>query len=304
MAPIIEWIERKLVAKIQRRVGPYFTGPKGFLQPFYDFFKLLGKEENLPENMDKLVAHLAVLLAVILPIFGILFIPIFSPVSPYNFQGDFLFILVILSFLAFSIVMAGLASLTPFTVVGTGRLIVQYSMYEVILIISLFLAFAQVGDYSISAILKYQIANYPLILTQPLTFFVMIFSLLAVLEEPPFDLPHAKQEIVAGWKTEYSGRLLAFILFSRNLKFLYIALIIVTVFLAGGYGPGINKYGFLWIIYLLIKLLFVVFLVTFVKAIAVRVRSLYLPKNLWLKFIPILILQLIIIGGLKTLGAI
>lgn len=170
MAPIIEWIERKLVAKIQRRVGPYFTGPKGFLQPFYDFFKLLGKEENLPENMDKLVAHLAVLLAVILPIFGILFIPIFSPVSPYNFQGDFLFILVILSFLAFSIVMAGLASLTPFTVVGTGRLIVQYSMYEVILIISLFLAFAQVGDYSISAILKYQIANYPLILTQPLTF--------------------------------------------------------------------------------------------------------------------------------------
>lgn len=76
------------------------------------------------------------------------------------------------------------------------------------------------------------------------------------------------------------------------------------MFLAGGYGPGINKYGFLWIIYLLIKLLFVVFLVTFVKAIAVRVRSLYLPKNLWLKFIPILILQLIIIGGLKTLGAI
>lgn len=293
---IFEWVERKALAKVQKRVGPYFTGPYGIFQPFVDFAKLLGKSEILPSKTEVILYRLAPIVGVTLLTYGFLHIPFISTHPVLSFNGDLLVVLVIFALTSFSYLMAGMSVITPFTVVGTSRLIVQYSLYEVIFLSSFTLVFLQVGSATISEIVSYQLANHPLIIYQPIGFAVALFSILAKLEKPPFDLPHAKQEIAAGWMSELSGRNLAFIRLSENMDYVLSVFLIVALFLGGGSGPFALQYPILWPIYFILKALILVLLLSFVEGVAVRVRSILLPMRLGLPLSLLLVLQAIILA--------
>ncbi|MGC8751908.1 MAG: complex I subunit 1/NuoH family protein [Fervidicoccaceae archaeon] len=292
---LFEWMERKMLAKIQKRVGPLFTGPMGILQPIVDFAKLLSKKEVLPQGTDVLLYRLAPIVGVTLLSYGFLHIPFFSPSPVLSFNGDLLIILVIFALTSFSYLMAGMSVRSPFTVIGTSRLIVQYSLYEAIFLSCFTLVFLQVGSSTISYIVNYQSNSLPIIIYQPIGFAVAVFSLLAKLEKPPFDLPHAKQEIAAGWMSELSGKTLAFLRLSNDMDFVLSVFLIVAMFLGGGSGPFASQFPLLWPIYFILKSIVIVFLLTYIEGVAVRVRSILLPMRLGLPLSSLLAVQALIL---------
>lgn len=297
-----EWFERKIVARIQKRVGPYYTGPQGLLQPFFDFMKLLLKREKIPGEADILLYRLAPLIGVVFLTYGFLHIPFLSPEPVLSFRGDLLVIILIFAFTSFSYMLAGLSVRTPFTVLGTSRLIVQYSLYEALFLSAFALVFLQLGSASISGIVGCEIAGEPLVFYQPIAFAVAVFSILAKLEKPPFDIPHAKQEIAAGWMSELSSRTLAYIRLANDMDYTLSILLVVSLFLGAGSGPYSLETPFLWPIYFLLKALAIILLLSYIEGIAVRVRSILLPLRLGLPLSILLALQAVLIlmfkGGL------
>ena len=295
MALWFEWLERKITARVQRRVGPKYTGPNGLLQPLYDVIKLLLKEEIVTEDADRLFLHLAPILAVTIPAYGMLFIPITSISTMFNFRGDIFLILFLLSLSVFSTALAGFAVYSPYTIVGVGRLIVQYSIYESLFALSISLIAFQVGSFSIADIINFEARNGPLAIYQPLGFLVGILALLAKLEKPPFDVPHAKQEIVAGWLTEYSGRGYAYLDMYKNLSMVFGVSLITVLYFGGPLGPLFGKFmGLLGFLYFGLKALLISILMILISSVAVRVRVYGLADRLWFKCIVLLFIQAIL----------
>jgi len=294
MAFWFEWLERKITARVQRRIGPSFTGPRGLLQPFVDVLKLLLKEEMQIEEAEILFFRLAPILAVTIPTYGMLFIPITGLRTMFNFEGDIFVVLFLFSLSVFMTALAGYAIFSPYTVIGVGRLIVQYSIYESLMALSLSLVAFQANTLSINGVLKYQGKHGPLILYQPLGFIVAILALLAKLEKPPFDLPQAKQEIVAGWLTEYSGRGLAFLKMYKDLSMVYGVSIVTTMYLAGPLGPLFNVLpSILGFTYFGLKALATSILIILISSTAARVRVYGLAGRFWIRGILLLLLQFI-----------
>ncbi|MEM4789982.1 MAG: complex I subunit 1 family protein [Thermofilum sp.] len=293
MAFWFEYIDRKVTALVQRRVGPQATGPGGLLQPLYDFLKLLGKEELVSEKADKVALRVGPVLAVTLPIYGMLYIPIVSTDPPLGFSGDLLLIFLLLAFSALSVALVGYAALSPYTVLGVGRFIAQYAMYEAVFMLCLVSAALQASTLSVSGLVTYQAARGWLALYQPIGFVAALLSLLAKLEKKPFDLPHAKQEIVAGWATELSGRSLAFMRLYEDLSMTWGIALLATVYLGGPLGPGFPELGplagFAWFG---LKTFTLSVLVALISASMARVRVYGLVKTFWERTLLLVLLQI------------
>ena len=293
MAFWFEYIERKVTAWVQRRVGPQLTGPRGLLQPLYDFLKLLGKEELVIERADSTALRAAPILAVALPIYGMLYVPIVSPAPPLGFEGDVLLVFLLLALSAIAVVLAGYAALSPYTVVGVGRFVAQYAMYESVFMLCVASAAVQASTLSMEGLVRYQAAKGWLILYQPVGFLAALASLLAKLEKRPFDLPHAKQEVVAGWMTELSGRSLAYMRLYEDLSMTWGIALLATAYLGGPLGPGFPELGplagFAWFG---LKTFLLSVLIALVSASTARVRVYGLVRTFWERIFPLLILQL------------
>ncbi len=303
MAFWFEYIERKVTARVQSRVGPLYTGPRGLLQPVIDFLKLLGKEELEPRGADKLLFHLAPVLAVTIPIFGMAYVPVASTSMPLNFQGDVLLVFLLLALSTLTIAIAGYSAITPYTSLGVGRLLIQYSMYESVFALCLAAVAVQTSSVSLEGIVSYQAEHAPLAIYQPIGFVVSLIALLAKLEKRPFDLPHAKQEIAAGWLTEFSGRSLAYMRLYSDLSMTW-GISLVTVFYLGGpLGPGYPALGplagFFWFG---LKALLVSVVITLVSASSARVRVVGLAKRFWGRLFSLALLQLLLVFLLRWLA--
>lgn len=299
MAFLYEYIERKLRARIQRRIGPLYAGPGGVLQPFYDFLKLLLKEELPPENVDPLYYRLAPVLAAVVPVYGMTFIPVYRVWLSEQFPGDYVFTIFLFSFAVFATAAAGYAVYSPYTYLGVGRLVVQYSIYESFFALALALASLQTGALSFAGLLSYQEAHGPLALYQPLGLAAAAVALLAKLEKTPFDLPHAKQEIVAGWMTEYSGRGLALLNLSKEMSAVWGTALIAAVYLGGPLGPMEGLLGPLWF---LVKMLAAYLVLVFASSLAGRVRVYGLAEKLWGSVLPLVLAQFALILLLRLWG--
>ncbi|UNQ73099.1 complex I subunit 1/NuoH family protein [Infirmifilum sp. NZ] len=295
MAFWFEYIERKITARVQTRVGPLYAGPKGLLQPVYDFLKLLGKEELIPRNADPLLFQLAPVIAVTIPVFGMTYIPVASTSMPLSFQGDVLLVLLLLALSAFTIALAGYSATTPYTSLGVGRLLIQYSMYESVFALCIAAAAVQASALSLEGIVTYQALHGPLALYQPIGFAVALIALLAKLEKRPFDLPHAKQEIAAGWQTEFSGRSLAYLRLYSDLSMTWGISLVTTFYLGGPLGPGYPELGpvagFLWFG---LKALLVSIAITLVSASSGRIRAVGLARRFWGRLFPLTLIQLVL----------
>lgn len=272
-----EWFDRKIVARLQKRVGPYFAGKSGFLQPFADFVKLLSKEDLTPKSADFLFT-IASILALFIPLFSLSFISFFQPFL--SFEGDVLILFYLFIFETLLLQIIGFSSYSRFGVVGSGRLVLQSLAFAISLILAGIAPIILTGSFNLLQISK----SGWLIFSAPLAFIVFILSFLGELQLMPFDIPLAKQEIVAGWETELSGKKFAFVKLGKSLEFLFSCCLIVTLFLGGG-----NLIEFL------IKITVIVFLFSVLRSIFARLRIDQTLEIAWKILIPLALLQLLII---------
>jgi len=220
-----EWVDRKLVARLQNRVGPRW------FQPFADVVKLLSKEEVVPAGVDRLLFIGLPVVALAGALTAVLYVPIAGFLPAHSFQGDLIVTIYLLSLLTMCIGLAGANSKDRYSVIGATRTLTQVFSYEAPFMLALLGPAIMAGSWEIQKIAAYAGQNL-LILSQPLGFIVAMIGLMGKLELPPFDAPEAETEIVAGALTEYSGRGLALFRLGKGVE-LVVGLTLIAVFFLG-----------------------------------------------------------------------
>jgi NADH-quinone oxidoreductase subunit H len=295
LAFIFEWLERKTAARMQGRLGPVVTGPSGIFQPVADFFKLASKEEIVPEYADKFVLRWGPALFFAAPAIAVSFIPVIGLQSTLFHPLDLLFMLFLLSFSTLMAAMLGYASAGRFSTIGVGRLVVQYTSYEVPLLLSMIAPAVLAGSLSIEGIVNAQSGIWYIVLA-PVAFAVFIMATLAELEKPPFDIPSAKTEIVGGWMTEFSGNTLAYVKLTKSLSYVFLSALAVSLFLGGPQGPVLFSndvaQDFMYAGYFLVKLFAVGFVIFAIRTALARVRIDQAARLFWTVLTPLTLLQL------------
>ena len=223
---IYEWVDRKLVARLQNRIGPRW------FQPLADTVKLLAKEEVVPDGVNAQLFVVLPIIALAGALTAALYVPMVGLAPSFSFPGDLIVTIYMLSLLTLCMGLAGANTLNRFSLVGATRTLTQLFSYEAPFLLALLGPAIVAGSWQISAIADYA-ADHWLILTQPIGFVVALIGLMGKLELPPFDAPEAETEIVAGALTEYSGRGLALFHLGKGVE-LVIGLTLVAAFYLGG----------------------------------------------------------------------
>ena len=297
MGFLFDWLDRKTAARMQGRVGPKITGPSGILQPLADFLKLLFKEEIIPSHADKTIFLFAPALYFLSPILAMLFIPIISLTPIAGFDYDLLVILFLLAYAAFIVAVLSFSSASSFTTIATGRLVLQYVSYEIPLVLAIITAAIYSRSLSVEGIVANQTKIWN-VFVMPFAFAVYVIALMAELEKPPFDIPSAKTEIVAGWLTEFSGRALAFLKLTKEVGYVFGSALAVSLFLGGPLGPQLGPsipVWFQYFLYFMIKLLAVGFLIFVMKTALARVKIAQATELFWKVLTPLSLAQLALV---------
>jgi NADH-quinone oxidoreductase subunit H len=225
---VYEWVDRKLLAQFQNRIGPRW------FQPFADVVKLLAKEEVVPRGVDRT-------LFIGLPIVGLaaaltaaLYTPLAGLAPALSFRGDLIVTVYLLSVLTLCMGLAGSNTIGRFSLIGATRTLTQLFSYEAPFLLALLGPAIAAGSWTIADVEVYARGQW-LLLAQPIGFVVALIGLMGKLELPPFDAPEAETEIVAGALTEYSGRGLALFRLGKDVE-MVIGLTLVAAFYLGGVG--------------------------------------------------------------------
>lgn len=224
---VYEYVDRKLVARYQNRFGPRW------FQPLADMFKLLAKEEIIPDGVNKALFIFLPILGVTAALASALYTPMLGFAPAFSFRGDLILVVYMLSVLTICLGLAGANTVDRFSLVGATRTLTQLFSYEAPFMLTLLGPALAAGTLQISQINTYAQDTWWIILTQPIGFLVALIGLMGKLELPPFDAPEAETEIVSGALTEYSGRGLALFRIGKNVE-LVIGLTLVSAFYLGG----------------------------------------------------------------------
>jgi NADH-quinone oxidoreductase subunit H len=223
---IYEWVDRKLLAQLQNRIGPRW------FQPLADVIKLLAKEEVIPEGVNPWLFIGLPIIALAGSLTAALYTPLVGFSPSHSFPGDLIVTIYLLSLLTLCMGLAGSNTLDRFSLMGATRALTQLFSYEAPFMLSLLGPAIVVGSWQISEITSYA-DNHWLLLTQPIGFLVALIGLIGKLEMPPLDAPEAETEIVAGALTEYSGRGFALFRLAKGVE-LVVGLTLVAGFYLGG----------------------------------------------------------------------
>ena len=299
-----DWVERKIEARIQNRVGPLVAGPIGLFQPLADFIKLLTKEEIDPRDAKKTVFKFAPLVAFTIMVFAMCFLPIDggSVISSGGFNGDLIVILTFSTIASFLLFLSGWASNNPYGTISSARVLTQFLGYDIpLFIIALTPAFIA-GSLSIFAIAGYQATKaLPFIIMAPWAFVLFLITIQAELEKDPFDVPEAESELVGGLETEYTAAKLAFLHLTRDVQIVFGAALIVELFLGGPYGPVIGGLPAFWYsLWFVLKLLAVVIITEYVTTLFARLRIDQVLSANWKIILPLAVLSLMLTVAMVT----
>lgn len=297
-----EYVDRKLYARLQNRVGP------PFFQPLADIIKLLSKEDLVSKKSDLKMVSAIPLFAFASVVTAFLYIPIWFNQSMFSFQGDLIVVLYLLSLPTLAIFLAGWHSTNLFSQVGAMRAITQLFAYEVPFFLALLGPAIIANSWSIIDIVSFQSNHFWLILILPLGFLIALITLEGKLERIPFDIPEAETEIVAGPLVEYTGRRLAIFRLTIDMEMVVGAALISALFLGGfdAFIPVANIHPLgqftIGFVSFLLKTLFIVFLLATIKALFARVRIDQMVTFCFKWLAPLSILQLLLITWVKYMG--
>ena len=301
---IIEWLERKCVAYMQSRVGPTYTGPQGILQPLADFIKLLSKEDIVPRGADEFMVDLSLVLIVSLATFNLFFIP-FTGQAIICFEGDLLVSMLLASVTAALIFILGWSYASPFTRVGALRLVMQVIGFDIVLILMALIPAIETGTLSITNISKgiwSALGSRPLsIIPHYIAMVIFIIGALAEIEGDPFDIPEAKQEVVAGYLTEVSGRKLALLHLARDMMLFRAFALASAIFVGIPFKLPMLLSEVVYAIILLIETILVAILGFSIKASTSRLRIQDLLDIFWRKVLPLSLLLVLVVCMIRVI---
>ena len=270
---MIVWLDRRVWAFVQKRQGPNVVGPFGLLQSLADALKYIFKEIIIPASSNKVIFILAPIITMTLALISWAVIPFSESQVLANINVGILYIFAVSSLGVYGIIMGGGASNSKYPFLGAIRSAAQMVSYEVsigIIIINVLLC---VGSLNLNDIVTAQENMWFIIPLFPM-FVIFFISALAETNRPPFDLPEAEAELVAGYQTEYSGMMYAMFWLGEYANILLMCAMGAILFL-GGWLPIVDLYPLNLIpspIWMVLKILFLFFLFALVKAIVPRYR--------------------------------
>jgi NADH-quinone oxidoreductase subunit H len=280
------WFERKVVARLQDRIGPNRVGGRyGALQTVADALKLLTKEDITPAGADRLAFNLAPLLAVIAALLVWAVVPFGPGVIGADLNIGLFYVLAISSVSVVPILLAGWASNNKYALLGAFRSVAQLVSYEVPMIMALLVPVLLARTLSMQGLVLAQDVWF--LLFAPLAALIFFVSILAELGRTPFDLIEAESEIVAGFHTEYSGMKFAMFFLAEFISTLFMSALFTTVFLGGWRGPGVEQLPLLGLVYFFAKTMLVYFIIVWVRGTLPRVRIDQMMNLNWKFLVPL-----------------
>ena len=292
---MIVWLDRRVWAFVQKRQGPNVVGPFGLLQSLADALKYIFKEIIIPASSNKIIFILAPIITMTLALIAWAVIPFSESQVLANINVGILYIFAVSSLGVYGIIMGGWASNSKYPFLGAIRSAAQMVSYEVsigIIIINVLLC---VGSLNLNDIVIAQKNMWFIIPLFPM-FVIFFISALAETNRPPFDLPEAEAELVAGYQTEYSGMMYAMFWLGEYANILLMCALGSILFLGGWLSP-IELYPFNLIpgaIWLIFKILLLFILFALVKAIVPRYRYDQLMRLGWKIFLPLSLIYVVL----------
>mgnify|MGYP001298226288 FL=1 len=296
---LIVWLDRRVWAFVQKRRGPNVVGPFGILQTLADALKYIFKEIIIPASADKIIFVLAPIITLTLAFIAWAVIPFSNEMVLANINVGILYLFAVSSLGVYGIILGGWASNSKYPFLGAIRSAAQMVSYEVsigIIIINVLLC---VGSLNLNKIVLAQENVWFIFPLFPM-FIVFFISALAETNRPPFDLPEAESELVAGYQTEYSGMMYAMFWLGEYANILLLCALGSILFLGGWLSP-IDIYPFnilpgpFWMIF---KILGLFILFSLVKAIVPRYRFDQLMRLGWKIFLPFSLIWLVLTASL------
>jgi NADH-quinone oxidoreductase subunit H len=275
------WFERRALARIQTRIGPNRAGPAGLLQPVADGIKLIFNEELIPAKADKFLFVLAPVLTLLpsLIIWAVVpwgtSITLFGreiPLYLADINVGVLYIMAVASIAVYGIVIAGWSSNSKYPLLGSLRSTAQIISYELTLGLAFVGPILIANSMSMVDIVQKQQETTWFFILQPLGFVIFLLAVTAEVNRAPFDMPEAEQELVGGYHTEYSGMKFALFFMAEYIKMIAVSAIAATVFLGGYAGPWVESLPWLGPIYLLLKIIILLFGMIWVRGTLPRFR--------------------------------
>jgi NADH-quinone oxidoreductase subunit H len=285
---MIVWLDRRVWAFVQKRQGPNVVGPFGLLQSLADALKYIFKEIIIPSSSNKVIFILAPIVTMTLALISWAVIPFSATQVLADINVGILYLFAVSSLGVYGIIMGGWASNSKYPFLGAIRSAAQMVSYEVsigVIIINVLLC---VGSLNLNDIVIAQQNMWFVIPLFPM-FVIFFISALAETNRPPFDLPEAEAELVAGYQTEYSGMMYAMFWLGEYANILLMCAMGSILFLGGWLSP-IDIYPFTLIpgaIWLILKILLLFILFALVKAIVPRYRYDQLMRLGWKVFLPL-----------------
>lgn len=302
------YFERKVVARIQHRIGPNVTGPFGLLQPIADAIKMLLKEEIRPAMANKFFYVLAPIISFVTASMAIAVIPIGDWVSIggqriqliiSDLNIGILYVFAVTSLGIYGIVLAGWSSNSKYSMLGGLRATAQMISYEVSLGLGLIGVLLLSQTFSIGEIVRQQsgsVLNW-YIFKQPVAFFVYFISAMAETNRNPFDMPEAESELVAGYHTEYAGMSFGMFFLAEYANMITVSAIAASMFFGGWNGPFFPP-----VIWFLIKVVAFMFVYVWVRGTLPRLRYDQLMRFGWLVLFPVGILNVMVTALIQALS--
>jgi NADH-quinone oxidoreductase subunit H len=284
---MIVWLDRRVWAFVQKRQGPNVVGPFGLLQSLADALKYIFKEMIIPSSSNKVIFILAPIVTMTLALIAWAVIPFSATQVLADINVGILYLFAVSSLGVYGIIMGGWASNSKYPFLGAIRSAAQMVSYEVsigVIIINVLLC---VGSLNLNDIVLAQQSLWFVIPLFPM-FVIFFISALAETNRPPFDLPEAEAELVAGYQTEYSGMMYAMFWLGEYANILLMCAMGAILFLGGWLSP-LEVYPFTLVpgaIWLILKILLLFFLFALVKAIVPRYRYDQLMRLGWKVFLP------------------
>ncbi|HMK09862.1 MAG TPA: NADH-quinone oxidoreductase subunit NuoH [Anaerolineales bacterium] len=305
-------LERRVLARIQVRIGPNRAGPLGLLQPVADGVKLIFKEELIPAQADKAIFILAPIITLIPALIILAVVPIGPPIQVFgrtitlglapDINVGVLYLMAVSSISVYGIVLAGWSSNNKYSLMGALRSSAQMISYELALGLAFVGPILLAGSLSLQAIVDGQ-ASVWYIVYQPIGFFIFLLASIAEVNRAPFDMPEAEQELTAGYHSEYSGIKFALLFMAEYDKMIAVSAIAATLFLGGYQGPFLDQAPLLGPVYLAIKVVALLLLMIWLRATLPRFRYDRLMAFGWKILLPLALLNVALTAiGVVVLG--
>jgi NADH-quinone oxidoreductase subunit H len=296
---MLVWIERKIVARFQDRLGPNRVGPFGIIQPIADVIKLLIKEDILPVGADKFIFNIApiIALATVLMLWAV--IPFAPTILGADINVAVLYVVAIGSIGTLGIIMAGWASNNKYALLGAFRTVATMIAYEIPMVIALLVPVLLARSMGMQSIVIAQSTWF--IFIAPLAAIILFISSIAELGRTPFDISEAESEIVAGFHIEYTGMKFGLFYAGELLHALTVSALIATLFLGGWRGPFVDQVPILGAFYLFFKAFLVYYLIMWVRYSFPRIRIDQMLGFNWKFLTPLALFLLIVVAILDKL---